>query len=82
MSRGDTLTGIIGGASGTDGLGDLAAVDALRIGRRDAEVAVSRLALDHHRWNAFARHLGRVSVPELVRREPVPHPGGGGGAPQ
>jgi hypothetical protein len=31
------------------------------------------LPLDHHERNALVRHLDRMSVPKLVRREPTPH---------
>jgi hypothetical protein len=31
------------------------------------------LALDHDEWNAFVRHLDRVSVSQLMRREPSSH---------
>ena len=40
------------------------------------------LALDHDKRHAFTRHLDRVSVPELVRREAAPHSVSGGGAPE
>ena len=33
------------------------------------------LALDDHQRDALARHLDRVCMPELVRREPATHPG-------
>ena len=50
------------------GLDDLSVVDALEIDRRDAEIAMSELALDNDQRNAFAGQLDGVSVPELVRR--------------
>ena len=56
-----------------DGADDLAAVDALEIDAGDAEGGVSELALDHDEWDALVRHLDRVSVPKLMRREPPPH---------
>jgi hypothetical protein len=65
-----------------DGLDDLAAVDALQVHGRDAEVAMPELALDDDQRYAFASHLDRVSVPKLVWREAAPHSRGGGGAPQ
>ena len=36
---------------------------------------MSELALDHDERDALVRHLDRVSVPELVRREPAPDTG-------
>ena len=50
-----------------DGADDLAAVDALQVDAGDAEVGV--LALDHDERNSLVRHLNRVSMPQLVRRE-------------
>jgi hypothetical protein len=38
-----------------------------------------QLTLDHHERNARARHLDRVSMPQLVRREPPSHTRSGGG---
>ena len=61
-----------------DGADDLAAVDALEINAGDAEVGVPELALDHDERDAFVRHLDRVSVPKLMRREPPPHACSGG----
>jgi hypothetical protein len=52
-----------------DGLDDLGVVDALEMDRRDVEVGVTELALDHDQWHPFACHLYRVGMPELVRRE-------------
>jgi hypothetical protein len=57
---------------------DLAAVDALEVNARDAEVCVSELALDHDERDAFVRHLDRVRVPQLMRGEPPPNTGLGG----
>jgi hypothetical protein len=58
---------------------DLAAVDALQVDAGDAEVGVPELPLDHDQRHAFVRHLDRVSMPQLVRREPPSHtcPDGG-----
>ena len=53
-----------------DGFDDLAAVDALEVNAGDAEVGMPELALDHDERNTFVRHLDRVGVPQLVRREP------------
>jgi hypothetical protein len=36
---------------------------------------MSELPLDDRQWDPFGRHLDRVGVPELVRREPPAHPG-------
>jgi hypothetical protein len=41
----------------------------LEVDARNAEVGVSKLALDDHERDAFVRHLASVSVPELVGRE-------------
>jgi hypothetical protein len=30
------------------------------------------LTLNHNEWDAFVRHLDRMSVPQLMRREPTP----------
>lgn len=56
-----------------DGADDLVAVDALEMNAGDAEVGVSELALDHDERDALVRHLDRVSVSKLMRREPPPH---------
>jgi hypothetical protein len=58
-----------------DGADDLAAVDALEVDARDAEVGVSELALDDDERDALVRHLHSVSVPELVGREATPDTG-------
>jgi hypothetical protein len=58
-----------------DGADDLAAVDALEVDARDAEVGVSELALDDNERDALVRHLHSVSVPELVWREATPDTG-------
>jgi hypothetical protein len=47
-----------------NGADDFAAVDALEIDARDAEVGV--LALDHDERDALVRHLDGVRVPELM----------------
>src|SRR5205807_6564892 len=52
-----------------DGADDLAAVYALQVDARDAEVRVSELPLDHDKRDTFVRHLNRVSVPQLMGRE-------------
>jgi hypothetical protein len=56
-----------------NGLDDFAAVDALEVDRRDAEVGVAELALDYVQRNAFTGHLDSMSVTKLMRREPAPH---------
>jgi hypothetical protein len=33
------------------------------------------LPLDDRQRDPFMRHLNRMSMPELVRRKPAPHPG-------
>ena len=62
-----------------DGADDLAAIDALQVDAGDPEVGVPELALDHDQRNAFVRHLDRVGMTQLVRREPPSHPCRGGG---
>jgi hypothetical protein len=52
------------------------------IDRRDPQVAVSELALDHDQRHAFVGHLDGMGVAELVRREPSPHTGSLCGVPQ
>jgi hypothetical protein len=54
-----------------DGADDLAAVYALQVDARDAEVRVSELPLDHDERDTFVRCLDRVGVPQLVGREPA-----------
>jgi hypothetical protein len=49
-------------SSGVHGVDDLAAVDALQVDGRDAEVAVSELALDHDERHALASHLDGVGA--------------------
>ena len=58
-----------------NGADDLAAVDALEVDARDAEVGVSELALDDDERDSFVRHLDSVRVPELVGREATSHAG-------
>jgi hypothetical protein len=61
------------GRPSVDGADDLAAVDALQIDARDAEIGVSELSLDYDEWDTFVRHLDCVGVSQLVRREPPSH---------
>src|SRR5262249_4867621 len=61
-----------------NGADDLAAVDALEVDAGDAQVGVTKLALDDHERDALVRHLDGVSVPELVRREATSHVRRGG----
>lgn len=56
-----------------DGADDLAAVDALQVNARDAEVRVSELPLDHDEQDTFVRHVDRMSVSQLVWRKPPSH---------
>jgi hypothetical protein len=65
-----------------DGIDDLRAVDPLQIHRRDPEVRVPELALDHFQRQALARHLNRVHVAQLMRREAAAHARPCGDAPQ
>jgi hypothetical protein len=59
-----------------DGADDLAGIDALEVDAGNAEVGV--LALNHNKWDALVRHLDRMGVPQLMRREPPPHTRVGG----
>jgi hypothetical protein len=43
--------------------------------RRDAEVAVAKLALDDDQRHALARELDGMRVPQLVWREALPDTG-------
>ena len=61
-----------------DRVDNLACIDSLEIDRGDSEVRVSELSLDDRQRDPFVGHLDRVSVSELVRREPPAHPGLGG----
>ena len=65
-----------------DGVDDLGAVDALEVDAGDAKVRVPELALDDVERHAFAGHLDRMRVAELVRREPPTHAGGPGELPR
>jgi hypothetical protein len=58
---------------------DLAAVYALQVDARNAEVRVSGLPLDHDDRDTFVRHLDCVSVSQLVWCEPRFHSCGRGG---
>lgn len=58
-----------------DGVDDLAVVDALEVDRGDAEIGVSKLALDDGERDAFARHLYGVGMTKLVWREAPPDAG-------
>ena len=82
QSRSEALTGIIGArractVSMISPLSMPAQIDG-----RDAEVAVSELALDDDQRYAFARHLDGVGVSELVRRDAAPDSRRSGGAAQ
>lgn len=62
-----------------DGADDLAAIDALQVDAGDPKVGMPQLTLDDNERNAFMRHLDRVSMPQLVGREPPSHPRRDGG---
>ena len=57
-----------------DRVDDLTGVDSLQVDRRNPEVCVPELPLDNRQRDPFVRHLDRVRVPQLVRREPPPAP--------
>jgi hypothetical protein len=52
-----------------NGLDDLAGVDGLEVDAGDAKVGVPELSLDDDERDALVRHLDRVRVQQLVRRE-------------
>jgi hypothetical protein len=58
-----------------DGLDDFGVVDSAEVSGCDGEVGVAELALDHDRRDPLARHLNRVRVSQLMRREPATDPG-------
>ena len=69
-TRGDHRFGSL-----VDGLDDFGVVDSAEVSRRDREVGVAELALDHDQRDPLTRHLDRMRVPELMRREPATDPG-------
>src|SRR5437016_3971174 len=54
---------------------DLAAVDALQVDRRDAEVGMAELTLDDVERYALPRHLDGVRMAKLVRSEAATNTG-------
>jgi hypothetical protein len=62
-------------AASVDGVDDLGGVDALQVDRRDAKVAVAKLALDDDQRHALARELDGMCVRQLVWREASPDTG-------
>jgi hypothetical protein len=70
------------GSAVVDRVDDLGVVDALEVGRGDAEVGMAELALDHVQRDALAGHLDGVGVTELVRGESAPDRGLDGEAAQ
>jgi hypothetical protein len=65
-----------------DGGDVLGVVDAAWVSGGDGQVGVPELPLDDEQRDPLARHLDRVRVAELMRREPAPDPGGHGGVVQ
>ena len=61
-----------------NGVDDLGTINALQVDACDPEVRVSGLSLDDYKRHAFVRHLGRVRMLQLVRREPPADSGSGG----
>ena len=49
-----------------DGVDDLGAVDSLQVDRRDPEVGVPELALNHQERYALVGELDGVGVPQLM----------------
>ena len=58
-----------------DGLDDLGVIDPSQVSGGDREVCVTELSLDHDQRDPLARHLNRMRVSELMRREPATHLG-------
>jgi hypothetical protein len=75
---------------GSDGVDDLAGIDALQVGRGGPEVGVAELALDDVDRDALTGEFDGVRMAQLMRREPTPDPCltgelaqlGAGGAPR
>jgi hypothetical protein len=65
-------------AAGADDVDDLGVVDALKLDRGDAEVAVAELALDDDQRDTLVGHLDGVRGAQLMRREAPPQAGGRG----
>jgi len=57
------------------GFDDLAAIDSRQVERRDDEVGVPELSLDHVQRHTLARHFHRVGVAERVWRKAAAHSG-------
>ena len=51
-------------------LDDLGVVGTAEIPGWDREIGVTELALDHDQRDPLTRHLYRMRVPQLMRREP------------
>ena len=58
-----------------DGLDDLDVIDPSQVSGGDREVGVTELSLDHDQRDPLARHLDRMRMSELMRREPATNPG-------
>ena len=58
-----------------DGVHELGVVDAAQVHGRDPKVGMPELPLDDYQRYAFARHLDRVCMSELMWRQPATHPG-------
>jgi hypothetical protein len=69
----------MGAGRSWDRVDDLGVVDPAQVDRGDGEVGVPELALDDEQRHAFARHLHRVRVSELMRSEPTSHARADGG---
>ena len=65
-----------------DRFDDFGVVDALQIDRGDAEVAVPELAQDDDQRHAFASHLDRVGMAQLMRSEASANVSSPRGAPE
>ena len=60
-----------GGSAFVDSVDDLGVIDAAQVHRRHAQIGMPQLALNDGDRDPFARHLDRVSVPELMWSEPA-----------
>src|SRR5436305_7233561 len=65
-----------------DGVNDLRVIDPAQVHGGDGEIGMTELALDDQQRDTLTRHLYRVSMPELVRREASAYTGPSSGSVQ
>ena len=58
-----------------DGVNDLGVVDPAEVAGGDCQIGVSELSLNHDQRDSLSRHLDRMGVTQLMRRESAPHSG-------